>query len=565
MKKLFIVLMTGSLMAISMITNAQNWSLLGNAGTNPATDFIGTSDNKVLKIKTNNQVRMYIKTNGDVGVGTQTPASKLHVNGVITATGGTSSDWNTAFAWGNHALAGYLSSFTEIDPKVGANVANFVSKWDGSALVGSNLFNSGNNFGLNTSTMIGSSNFVVQSPNASGFGGMYINQTGASLKPFYGYAVNGISSCWTSFDQATGNWSVNNGGDRFVVDNAGQVGIGTTSPNYFLDIQAGTALRALNAVSNVVGSSGQIINFERTSPPLTNNDIVQITVPAGSPNDFQFIEADKGNSIRFQVNGDGSGGMGGSAINTARLNIVGSNADNKKLYGIYASADSASSSSYAIYGEHTGATGDPRGVYGKSTGGPGIGYGVFGESGYIGTRGLASGASYTGTSYGVYGSASGTTAGTRIGVYGSASGAATTEGNWGGYFPTKTYTSEIRVGTTGGATGFIACIGGKLIAEEVRVELEASWPDYVFADGYNLMPLEQLKKEINQHKHLPGIPSAEEIEEQGGVDLGAMQTKLMEKVEELTLYILQLKEQNDKLQESNEKLQVRLSAIENNK
>ncbi len=565
MKKLLIVMMTGSLMTLSVKTNAQNWSLIGNAGTNPATDFIGTTDAKVLKIKTNNQVRMYIKTNGDVGVGTSTPTSKLHVNGVITATGGTSSDWNSAFAWGNHALAGYLSSFTEIDPQVGANVTNFVSKWDGSALVGSNIFNSGNNFGLNTSTMIGSANFVVQSPNASGYGGMYLNQTGASLKPFYGYAVNGASSCWTSFDQTSGNWSVYNGGDRFVVDNAGQVGIGTTTPSYFLDIQAGTALRALNAVSSVVGSSGQIINFERTSAPSTANDIVQITVPAGSPNDFQFIEADKGGSNRFQVNGDGSVGIGFSTLNTARLNVDGSNLDNKKLYGIYASADSASLSSAAIYGEHSGTTSDGRGVYGKSSGGPGIGYGVYGESGYIGTRGLASATTYTGTAYGVYGSASGSTVGTRIGVYGSASGAATSEGNWGGYFPTKTYTTEIRVGTTGGATGFIACIGGKLIAEEVRVELEASWPDYVFADGYNLMPLEQLKNEINQHKHLPGIPSAAQIEEQGGVDLGAMQTKLVEKVEELTLYIIQLKEQNDKLQETNEKLQVRMTAIENNK
>jgi len=565
MKKLLILIMTGGLMTLSVKTNAQSWSLTGNAATNPATNFIGTSDNKVLKIKTNNQVRMLIKTNGDIGIGTTTPTSKLHVNGVITATGGISTNWNTAFGWGDHALAGYLSSFTEIDPQVGANVTNFVSKWDGSALVGSNIYNSGSNFGFNTSTMIGTSNFVVQSPNASSYGGMFINQTGAGLKPFYGYAVNGGSTCWTSFDQATGNWGVFNGAERFVVDNTGQVGIGTTTPGYFLDIQAGTATRALNVVSNVVGSSGQIINFSRTSAPASANDILQITVPAGSPNDFQFIEADKGGSNRFQVNGDGSVGIGFSTLNTARLNVDGTNPDNKKIYGIYATADSASFSSAAIYGEHTSTTSDGRGVYGKATGGPGIGYGVYGESGYIGTRGLAIGTTYTGTSYGLYGSASGSTAGTRIGVFGSASGASTAENNWGGYFPTKTYTNEIRVGTLDGAIGFIACIGGKLIAEEVRVELEATWPDYVFADGYELMPLEQLKREINLHKHLPGIPSAAQIEEQGGVDLGAMQTKLVEKVEELTLYIIQLKEQNDKLQVMNEKLQVRMSTIENNK
>ena len=467
MKKLLIVMMTGSLMTLSVKTNAQNWSLIGNAGTNPATDFIGTTDAKVLKIKTNNQVRMYIKTNGDVGVGTSAPTSKLDVNGVITATGGKSSDWNSAFTWGNHALAGYLSSFTEIDPKVGANVTNFVSKWDGSALVGSNIFNSGNNFGLNTSTMIGSANFVVQSPNASGYGGMYLNQTGAGLIPFYGYAVNGASSCWTSFDQTSGEWGVYNSGNHLYLENDGDMRLGSTT----------TTTDSKLEILGKAGSTSSVVNV--TGAYIGNFDV--------------------------------------------------------------------------------------RGINSASITNPGYGYGVSGTGGYVGVSGAATATTYAGNAYGVFGVASGSTAGTRIGVYGSASGAATSEANWGGYFPTKTYSSEIRVGTLNGATGFIACIGGKLIAEEVRVELEASWPDYVFDADYNLMPLEQLKKEINQHKHLPGIPSAAQIEEQGGVDLGAMQTKLVEKVEELTLYIIQLKEQNDKLQATNENLQVRMSAIENNK
>ena len=463
MKKLFIVMMTGSLMTLSVETNAQNWLLTGNAGTNTATDFIGTTDAKVLKIKTNNQVRMYFKTNGDVGVGTSTPTSKLHVNGVITATGGTSTNWNSAFAWGNHALAGYLSSFTEIDPQVGANSTNFVSKWDGSALVGSNIYNLGSNFGLNTSTMIGAANFVVQSPNTSSYGGMYINQTGTGLRPFYGYAVNSGSSCWTTFDQASGNWEVYNSGSHLYLENDGDMRLGSTT---------------------------------------TTTD--------------------------------------------SKLEILGK---------------SASTSSVAnITGTYVGNF-DAKGINSTFISNPGYGYGVYGTGGYMGVRGFADASTYAGSAYGVFGSASGTT-GTRIGVFGTASGG--TE-NWGGYFSTKVYASEMRVGTTSGATGFIACIGGKLIAEEVRVELQASWPDYVFADGYNLMPLEQLKKEINQHKHLPGIPSSAQIEEQGGVDLGAIQTKLVEKVEELTLYIIQLKEQNDKLQATNEKLQVRMTAIENNK
>ncbi len=562
MKKLLFTLLTGGLMTFSFQTNAQSWLLNGNAGTNSATDFIGTSDNNPLKIKTNNQVRMLIKSNGFVGIGTQTPASRLHVNGDITATGGNSTNWNAAYSWGNHALAGYLTSFTEQDPQVGTILTNYVPKWDGSALNSSNLFNSGNNFGFNTSSMIGSSNMVVQSPNASGYGGMYINQAGASLKPFYGYAVNGIGSCWTYYDQTSSSWRVYNGGDRITVDNLGYVGIGTTTPAYFLDIQAGSATRGLNVVSNVSGSSGHIINFERTQVPSSANDILQITVPAGSPNDFQFIEADVAGSNRFQVNGDGSVGIGISTASNTRLNVDGTNAANRKLYGIYANADSATSSSRAIFGEYLGATSDGMGVYGKSNVTPGNGYGVYGEAGYIGVRGVAAASTYTGSAYGVYGSASGT-AGTRIGVYGSASGGSVN--NWGGYFATKVYATELRVGGTGGATGYALAVNGKAIAEEVRVELSASWPDYVFDENYSLMPIDQLKEEIASNKHLPGIPSAAVMEAQGGIDLGSMQTKIVEKVEELTLYIIQLKEQNDKLQQSNTELLQRLEKLENNK
>lgn len=561
MKNLVRIALAASLLGgVAEKTQAQSWNVTGNAGTDPNVQFIGTTDSKAFKIRTNNVVRMMIKSNGDVGVGTQSPTSKLHVNGVITATGGTSNNWNTAYSWGNHALAGYLTSFTEQDPQVGINTTNYIPRWNGTALETSNLFNSGTNFGFNTNTMIGSANFVLQSPNASNYGGMTINQNGSGLKPFYGYAVNGVTNCWTYFDQAANSWKLYNAGDRLTVDNAGNVGIGTTTPSSFLDIQAGTANRALNVVSNVSGSSGQIINFQRTQVPLSANDILQITVPAGSPDDFQFIEADVAGSNRFQVNGDGSMGVGISTISTARLNVDGTNSANKKLYGIYANADSATSASRAIFGEYQGTTADGVGVYGKSTAAAGTGYGVYGEGAYVGVRGAALGTTYTGTAYGLYGTASGS-AGTRIGVYGSATGG--TVNNWGGYFPTKVYASELRVGGFTGATGYALAVNGKAIAEEVRVELRASWPDYVFSDEYQLMPLEQLKKEIETNQHLPGIPSAAEMTAQGGIDLGDMQTRLVEKVEELTLYILQLKEQNDQLAKANELLQQRVSAIEN--
>ena len=74
------------------------------------------------------------------------------------------------------------------------------------------------------------------------------------------------------------------------------------------------------------------------------------------------------------------------------------------------------------------------------------------------------------------------------------------------------------------------------------------WPDYVFADGYQLMPLTELRSYLNLHKHLPGIPSAAEVEDKGGVELGETQKRVLKVVEEQALYILQLEERMEKME-----------------
>jgi hypothetical protein len=72
-------------------------------------------------------------------------------------------------------------------------------------------------------------------------------------------------------------------------------------------------------------------------------------------------------------------------------------------------------------------------------------------------------------------------------------------------------------------------------------------PDYVFKVGYNLMPLNELKTFINTQQHLPNIPSEKEFQKDG-VDIGELNRLLLEKVEELTLYILQLEERISKIE-----------------
>ncbi|MFH6982779.1 myosin/kinesin family protein [Marinoscillum luteum] len=84
-------------------------------------------------------------------------------------------------------------------------------------------------------------------------------------------------------------------------------------------------------------------------------------------------------------------------------------------------------------------------------------------------------------------------------------------------------------------------VDGKIRSEEVKVEI-INGPDYVFEPDYELRTLEETKEFITENKHLPEIPSAKEMEA-NGVDLGDMNMRLLKKIEELTLYQIQLMEE----------------------
>ncbi len=87
---------------------------------------------------------------------------------------------------------------------------------------------------------------------------------------------------------------------------------------------------------------------------------------------------------------------------------------------------------------------------------------------------------------------------------------------------------------------------GHIWATELDIKLKTGFPDYVFEADYKLMSIEELEKYIKQNNHLPNIPSAKDIEE-NGLSVGEMQVRQMEKIEELTLYIIELKNEIEKL------------------
>lgn len=99
-----------------------------------------------------------------------------------------------------------------------------------------------------------------------------------------------------------------------------------------------------------------------------------------------------------------------------------------------------------------------------------------------------------------------------------------------------TNTGNIGIGTTTPQAKL--AVNGDLFAKKIKV-VQTGWPDYVFTKDYALPPLATVEAYVRQHMRLPGIPSAAEIEKDG-LDIGDMDRKLLQKIEELTLYVIEI-------------------------
>ena len=100
-------------------------------------------------------------------------------------------------------------------------------------------------------------------------------------------------------------------------------------------------------------------------------------------------------------------------------------------------------------------------------------------------------------------------------------------------------------------------VAGNIHAQEVKVTINAGIvPDYVFANDYKLKSLKEVEDYIKQNSHLPEIPSATEIEK-NGLMLAEMNLSLLKKIEELTLYTIELNKKNIALEQRLEKLETR--------
>lgn len=102
-------------------------------------------------------------------------------------------------------------------------------------------------------------------------------------------------------------------------------------------------------------------------------------------------------------------------------------------------------------------------------------------------------------------------------------------------------------------------VNGQIHAKEVQIDLK-NWPDFVFEEDYDLQPLREIALFIKTHGHLPNIPSATQVEDEG-VYLGKMNALLLQKIEELTLHLIEKDEQINRLNQKFESLEKQLDAL----
>ncbi len=117
--------------------------------------------------------------------------------------------------------------------------------------------------------------------------------------------------------------------------------------------------------------------------------------------------------------------------------------------------------------------------------------------------------------------------------------------NAGGLYPLVVNMGKVGINTTD-TKGYNFAVNGNAIATSMTVKLYANWPDYVFKPDYVLPALTDVKTYIDQNHHLPEVPSEQEVAKKG-LNLGEMNRLLLKKMEEMTLYMIEAKEDIDQL------------------
>lgn len=413
-----------TLFQLSVINTSGQWSLSGNAGTTPGTDFLGTTDNQDIIFKRNSYVSGILGSSltsfGFRGLSSNTTG---HSNSAV----GVFSLYSNSSGWGNSSLgfqAMYYNTTGATNTGLGSN--SLFANTEGSSNTAAGAYSV---YGNTT----GSYNTGV------GFNALYYNSTGGSNT---GIGSNALQFTTGSYNTASGDHA------GYTNTSGSQNSAFGTNALYYNSIGGSNAAIGYNALQNTTGSNNTGIGAS-TSTSLTS----------GSSNTF----------LGYNTGGGITTGSGNT--------IIGANV----------SGLSSGLANTIILADGTGA----QKVFIKENGSVGI--------------------ATTSPSDDV-----------KLDINGNV------------------YTSgKILVNSTLAKAGsFRMAVNGDAIFNRVVVRLYGAWPDYVFDEKYKLTPLKEVEEYIMKYKHLKGVTSAEDISK-NGVDVGEAQKVMMEKIEELTLYLIE--------------------------
>lgn len=520
MKK--ILLTISSLIAV--FSSAQTWNTAGNSGTNSSTDFLGTIDAQPLIFRTNNSEKVRITLNGSVGVGTSNPTQKLDVNGSVIA--------NERYNNGNDG-----SYYIKLNSN-GYNIP-IISYLESS---GNTLFfgNPGGQYHSKTIIQGGNGDVVLEPHSASSAfvvkaesGNVGVGTTTPDNVQNWDKVLDIYASAHSkllvrSLNVKTGIFSHETWG--------GAVGRIGTESNHDLRLMAGYGNEVMTL--NTIGNVG-IGNITPQAKLDVSGDVRIANIPTSTSSTDQALVVDAQGFVKR-----------GTITNSLQSN----NIYNNILY------------------YHSGCAVINNGVKIK-TNIPFPASGSGGEMPTVNIEGFAYGESKTiGININWY-------------VWQNEFYLASNVSSYGGYTPIvklanengkvviflddKTYCINFGVKAIGGGdpsyyqgwtiadepiTGSITKtlayknafgnvkVDGKLEAKEIKVTLTPT-ADFVFEKEYGLPKLEEVEKFVKENKHLPEIASAKEMEKEG-VNVGEFQIKLLQKIEELTLYSIDLNKKN---------------------